>query len=87
MERFTKSELGAKNFKFVDRPEFGLVFAQLDVEASLIGKFHLNSPIVSDEMRQEEKSKMADGGHVFRQIDFALVLVQLDIEGNILTKI
>ena len=42
MERFTKSELGAKNVKFVDRPEFGLVLAQLDTEASLIGKFHLN---------------------------------------------
>ena len=44
MERFIKSELGAKNVKFVDRPEFRLVFAQLDTEASLIGKFHLNPP-------------------------------------------
>ena len=25
MERFTKSELGAKNVKFIDRPEFGLL--------------------------------------------------------------
>ena len=30
--------------KFVDRPEFGLVVAQLDIEASIIGKFHSNSP-------------------------------------------
>ena len=31
---------------------------------------------------------MADGGHVFRQFGFfVLVLAQLDIEGNILTKI
>ena len=44
MERFTKSELGAKNVKFVDRPEFGLMFAQLDIEASLIGQFHSNPP-------------------------------------------
>ena len=37
MERFTKSELGAKNLKtFVDIPEFGLVLAQLDIEASFI---------------------------------------------------
>ena len=40
MERFTESELGAKNVKFVDRPEFRLVLAQLDIETSLIGKFH-----------------------------------------------
>ena len=44
IERFTKSELGAKNMKLVDRPEFGLVLAQLDIEASLIGKFHSNPP-------------------------------------------
>ena len=44
MECCTKSELGAKNVKFVDRPEFGLVLAQLDIEASLIGKFHSNPP-------------------------------------------
>ena len=30
--------------KFVDQPEFGLVLAQLDNEASLIGKFHSNPP-------------------------------------------
>ena len=36
MERFTKSELRAKNVKFVGRPKFGLVLAQLDIEASLI---------------------------------------------------
>ena len=29
--------------KFVE-PEFGLVLAQLDIEASLIGKFHSNPP-------------------------------------------
>ena len=28
----------------VDRPELGLVLAQLDIEASLIGKFHSNPP-------------------------------------------
>ena len=44
MERFTKTELGAKNVTFVDRPEFGFVLAQLDIEASLIGKFHSNPP-------------------------------------------
>ena len=44
MERFIKSELGAKNVKSVDRPGFGLVLAQLDIEASLIGKFHSNPP-------------------------------------------
>ena len=38
-------ELGAKNVKFVDRPEFCLVLAQLDIEMSLIGKFHSNPPI------------------------------------------
>ena len=30
--------------KFVDRPQFGLMLAQLDIEASLIGKFHSNPP-------------------------------------------
>ena len=35
-------ELGAKNVKCVDRPEFGLVLVQLDIETSLIGKFHSN---------------------------------------------
>ena len=35
-----KTELGAKNVNFIDRPEFGLVLAQLDVEAGLTGKFH-----------------------------------------------
>ena len=44
MERFTKFELGAKNAKFVDRPEFGLMLAQLDIDASLTGKFHSNPP-------------------------------------------
>ena len=44
MEHFTKSELGTKNVKFVDRPEFGLVLAQLDIEASLIGRIHSNPP-------------------------------------------
>ena len=37
-------ELGAKNVKCVDRPEFGLVLVQLDIETSLIGKFHWNPP-------------------------------------------
>ena len=51
MERFTKFELGAKNVKFVNRPEFDLVLAQLDTETSLIGKFHSNPPsTVSEEM-------------------------------------
>ena len=36
MERFTKSKLGAKNLKLVDRPEFGLVLSQLDIDASII---------------------------------------------------
>ena len=49
MERFTKSELGAKNVKFIDRPELGLVVAQLDIEASL--SFIRIHPVVSEEMR------------------------------------
>ena len=41
---------------------------------------------ISDEMRQQEKSKMADGGHNYRRTGILLVLAQLDTEGNILTK-
>ena len=42
--------------------------------------------VVSEEMRKQETSKMADGGPVFYGPEFVLILVQLDTEGNILTK-
>ena len=45
------SKLGAKNVKFVDRPEFGLVLAQLDIEASKQASFIRIHPVVSEEMR------------------------------------
>ena len=54
---------------------------------SLIGKFHSNP--LSSFWGDAITRKIKDGrrGHVFRQSDFILVLAQLDIEGNILTKI
>ena len=45
MKRFTKSELGTKNVKFVDRLEFGLVLAQLDIEVSLIASWIRIHPV------------------------------------------
>ena len=52
-------ELGAKNVKCVDRPEFGLVLVQLDIEMSLIGKFHWNPP--SSFWRDAIGRKIKDG--------------------------
>ena len=43
--------------------------------------------VVSDEMRQQEKSKMAAVAMFFDRSDFILVLAQLDIKGSVLTKI
>ena len=54
---------------------------------SLIGKFHSNPPssFLGDAITR--KIKDCRRGRVFRQIGFYLVQAQLDIEGNILTKI
>ena len=73
--------------KFVDRPEFGSVLAQLDIEASLKGKFHSNPPSGFRGDAIARKIKDADDGHVFGQIGFVLILAQLETEGNILIKI
>ena len=72
--------------KFFDRPEYGLVLAQLDIEA-LTGKFHSNphSSFWGDAITR----KIKDGRRrpCFSTDRIFLVLAQLDIEGNILTKI
>ena len=86
--KVTKSELGAKNVKSVDRPEFGLVLAQLDIEESLIGKFHSIPP--SSFWGNAITRKIKDGRRwpcFSTDRVLLLVLAQLDIEGNILTKI
>ena len=45
--------------KYVERPEFGLVLARLDIMASLIDKFHSNSPSTFWEDAITRKIKMA----------------------------
>ena len=58
------------------------------IEASLIGKFHLNPS--SRFLRRSDNKKNQNwptAAMFFDKSDFVFVLAQLDIKGNILTKI
>ena len=71
--------------EFVDRPEFGLVLAQLDIEASLIGKFQSNPPSSFRGDAKTRKIKDSRRRPCFSTDRIFFVLAQLD--GNILTRI
>ena len=78
---------------FVDRPEFGLELARLDIETSLIGKFHSNQPssfwgdAITRKIKDGRRRKCFSTDRIFFFFFFFFVLLHLDIEGNILTNI
>ena len=76
--------------KFVERQEFGLVLAQLDIMASLIDKFHSNSSgnaIIRLLMGNFTKSKpVTKRPNLSTDRIFFSVLAQLGIEANTIGK-